>query len=84
MLGFNAGISLRQTKSVRRERPMQYELTITLSLESNSNQDRVAKQFASLFDFGTVKESIVDGLQLLEDPRLVSISVRGKSRRAQH
>ena len=63
---------------------MQYELTITLSLESNSNQDRVSKQLASLFDFGTVKESIVDGLQLLNDPRLVRISVRGKSKRAQH
>jgi len=63
---------------------MQYELTITLSLESNPDQDRVTKQFASLFDFGTVKESIVDGLQLLEDPRLISISVWGKSGRAQH
>ena len=63
---------------------MQYELTITLRLESNSSQNRVAKQFTSLFDFGTVKESIVDGLHLLEDPRLVDITVRGKSRRAQH
>ena len=63
---------------------MQYEATITVRLESNSNQDRVSQQLASLFDFGTVKESIVDGLQLLNDPQLVRISVRGKSRRALH
>ena len=63
---------------------MRYELTITLSLESGYNHDRVAKKCASLFEFGTLKESIVDGLQLHEDPRLVNISVRGKSRRAQH
>ena len=63
---------------------MQYELTITLRLESTSTQDRVAKQINSLFEFGTIKESIVDGLHLLEDPRLVDISVRGKGRRARH
>lgn len=58
---------------------MRHEVTITLRLKSSSNQDRVAKQLASLFDFGTVKESIVDGLSLLEDPHLVDISVRGAS-----
>jgi hypothetical protein len=61
---------------------MQYELTITLRLESDSSQDRVTKQLTSLFDFGTVKESIVDGLQLLEDPRFVGLSVRRKGKRA--
>jgi len=62
---------------------MQHEVTITLRLESSCGRDRVGKQLASLFDFGTIKESIVDGLQLLDDPRVVDISVRGKGRRAQ-
>ena len=61
---------------------MQHEVTITLRLESSSSQDRVAKQLTSLFAFGIVKESIVDGLHLLEDPRLVDICVRGASRGA--
>jgi hypothetical protein len=62
---------------------MNYELTVTMKLKSGYSQDRVAKKLACLFEFGTIKESIVDGLRLLEDPRLVVISVRGKSRRAQ-
>jgi len=65
-----------------REMTMQYELTITLRLDSDSTQDRLAKQVDSLFEYGTIKESIVDGLQLLEDPRLVDISVRGNGRAA--
>jgi len=58
---------------------MQCELTITFRLESSASPDRVANQFTSLFEFGTIKESLVDGLQLLEDPRLIDISVRDKS-----
>ena len=60
---------------------MRYELTITIQLESNHDRHRVAKTFASLFDFGTVRESIAEGLQLKNDPRLVCVSVRRKRRR---
>ena len=61
---------------------MKYELTITMSLESSDSEDRVANRFASLFNFGTIKESIADGLQLLEDPCLVGVSVRSNDVRA--
>ena len=54
---------------------MHYELTIKMQLDSDQSQDRVAKLFESLFGFGTIKESIVDGLQLLDDPRLVAVDV---------
>ena len=54
---------------------MRYELTIKMQLDSDRSQDRVEKLFESLFGFGTIKESIVDGLQLLDDPRLVAVAV---------
>jgi hypothetical protein len=62
---------------------MKYKLTITMKLESNHSEERVAKKFASLFEFGAIKESIADALQLLNDPRLIAVSVQGKTRRAQ-
>jgi hypothetical protein len=62
---------------------MHYELTITMRLESGYGKDRVAKMFASLFDFGTIRESIADGLKLRQDPRLVAVSVQSKRRRGQ-
>ena len=60
---------------------MRYELTITIQLDSRHDQDRVAKLFESVFEFGTIKEAIAEGLQLLNDPRLVSVTVRTKRRR---
>ena len=59
---------------------MQYELTVTMQLESGCEQDRVAKQFESLFEFGTIRESIAEGLKLLKDPRLVTVTVKRKQR----
>ena len=58
---------------------MKYELTVTMSLDSGDSKDRVAKKFASLFDFGTIKESIADGLQLPEDPQLIDVSVQART-----
>jgi len=55
---------------------MQCELTAKIRLESPCGQSRVARQFACLFEFGTIRESIVDGLHLLEDPRLSGLTVR--------
>jgi hypothetical protein len=60
---------------------MKYELTIKLQLESRSHQEHVAKQFTALFDFGTVRESIVDGLKLTEEPRLLGVSVQRNTER---
>jgi hypothetical protein len=59
---------------------MKYELTITMSLESKESRDRVAKQFTSLFEFGTIRDSIADALKLGNDPRLLAISVERKTR----
>lgn len=59
---------------------MKYKLTVTLSLESRYGEERIAKQFASLFEFGTVKESIADALRLGNDPRLIDVSVQNETR----
>jgi hypothetical protein len=57
---------------------MQYELTINLRLKSRRSQDRVARQLVALFECGTVRESIAEGLHLREDPHLVVAKVQGK------
>jgi hypothetical protein len=59
---------------------MRYELAITIQLDSRHDQDRVAKLFESLFEYGTIKESIADALQLGNDPRLLSVDVKRKPR----
>jgi hypothetical protein len=58
---------------------MRYELTITIQLDSCHGQDRVAKLFKSVFQFGTIKEAIAEGLQLLNDPRLLAVAVKRKA-----
>jgi hypothetical protein len=59
---------------------MRYVLTATIQLDSRYDQDRVAKLFESLFEFGTIKESIALGLQLGDDPRLLAVDVKRKAR----
>jgi hypothetical protein len=54
---------------------MKYELTVTLRLDSRCSQERVARQFEDLFESGTIRESIAEGLHLRDDPHLVSVSV---------
>ncbi len=63
---------------------MRYELTITMQLESRCSQDRVARQFESLFHWGTIRDSIADALRLDNDPNLVAVIVKRKSRRPDH
>jgi hypothetical protein len=46
---------------------------------SKCSPDRVAKQFTSLFEFGTIKDSIADALKLGDDPRLVGVAVKRKT-----
>ncbi len=55
---------------------MNYELTVTLRLQSPRGQERITKNIGALFQYGTIKESIVDGLQLLKDPELTTVAVR--------
>jgi hypothetical protein len=54
---------------------MQYELTLKILIDSPFDKERVARQMESLFEFGTIGESIVDGLGLDETPRLSSVSI---------
>lgn len=54
---------------------MSYELTVTMRLDSDHSEDRIAKMFESLFEFGTIKESIALALKLLDDPRLVTVAI---------
>ena len=58
---------------------MRYEITVTIQLDSRRDRDRVAKQFESLFEFGTIRESIAEGLQLRNDPRLLAVAVKRKA-----
>ena len=58
---------------------MRYEITVTIQLHSRRDRDRVAKQFESLFEFGTIRESIAEGLQLRNDPRLLAVAVKRKA-----
>ena len=59
---------------------MRYVITATIQLDSRRDEDRVAKLFESAFEFGTIKEAIAEGLQLLNDPRLLAVVVKRKTR----
>jgi hypothetical protein len=59
---------------------MRYVITATIELDSRRDKDRVAKLFESVFEYGTIKEAIAEGLQLLEDPRLLAVDVKKKPR----
>ena len=58
---------------------MRYEVTIKIVIKTPRDKERVAHQVESLFEFGTIGESIVDGLKLNETPRLSSVSVKRAS-----
>jgi hypothetical protein len=55
---------------------MYYELTITMRLRSPRGPRRVANNFGSLWDYGTIRDSIADGLHLLNDPELVEVLIK--------
>lgn len=55
---------------------MKFEVTLRMTLKSPCDADHIAKQAASVFEFGTVSEAIAEGLKLDEDPHLVAVSVR--------
>ena len=59
---------------------MHYELTATIQLNSRHDPDRLGKLFESLFEFGTIKESIAEGLRLGDDPRLLAVDVKRKTK----
>jgi hypothetical protein len=63
---------------------MRYELTIKILIDSPFDKERVARQMESLFEFGTIRESIVDGLKLDESPRLSSVSIERASTDRSH
>ena len=54
---------------------LQYELTITLLIDSPHDKGRVARQTESLFEFGTINESFADALGLDENPQRINISI---------
>jgi len=54
---------------------MQYELTLKVLIDTPFDKDRVVHKIESLFEFGTINESIVDALGLDETPRLSSVSI---------
>jgi hypothetical protein len=58
---------------------MRYEVTLRIFIRTRSDEERVARQLESLFEFGTLRESIVDALRLNESPRLSSIHVEPAS-----
>ena len=42
---------------------MRYAVTIKIVIKTLRDKERVARQVESLFEFGTIGESIVDGLE---------------------
>ncbi len=54
---------------------MYYEVTIKMRINSRVNKNRVESQMESLFEFGTIREAIAEGLKLGTDPRLACIEV---------
>jgi len=59
---------------------MHYEATLTVSIKSRDEEDRVARLIESLFESGTITDSLADGLQLDDNPRLLDVVVK-RSRR---
>jgi hypothetical protein len=55
---------------------MQYELTLKVHVQSPYGVDRVVRQMEAVFEHGTVKEAIADGLRLVPDPRLLNVAIR--------
>ena len=47
-----------------------------MTVKSRFGADRVSHQLESLFHYGTIKESIADGLKLGDDPLLVDVAIR--------
>lgn len=63
---------------------MQYELTLKMLIATPFDKERVAHQVESLFEFGTISESIVDALGLEETPRLSRVIIEPASTRRRH
>jgi len=60
---------------------MKYEVTITLYVDSPFDLDTVHYQMESVFEFGTVREAIAEGLHLGPDPSVLEIAVKPVTRR---
>jgi hypothetical protein len=58
---------------------MRYEVTLKILINTRFDKERVARQVESLFEFGTIGESVVDALKLNETPRLAGVSVEPAS-----
>jgi hypothetical protein len=52
---------------------MRHEVIIKLTLDSDHDPARVEKQIDSLFNCGTVREAIADGLHLDTEPHFVGV-----------
>ncbi len=61
---------------------MQYELTVKLLIDTAFEENHVMRQVESLFAFGTVLESVAEGLKLDTDPHFLSVAVLATSARA--
>jgi hypothetical protein len=48
-------------------------------IDTPFDKERVVRQVESLFEFGTIGESVVDALGLDETPRLSSVSIEPTS-----
>ena len=44
---------------LKKGKPMQYELLVTIKLESDHSEEIVAKKFSTLFDFGTLSPFVL-------------------------
>jgi hypothetical protein len=68
-----------KTPRLSGRRNMRYEVTVKILINTPFEKERVARQVESLFEFGTISESVVDALGLKETPRLSCVSVKPAS-----
>ena len=60
---------------------MKREVILRLLVDSPVDEDRLLDQIEAVFEFGTIREAIAEGLKLDVDPSLVSVQVRRPVRR---
>ncbi len=62
---------------------MRRELIVRLLVDSRLDDERLARQFAAVFEGGTAAEALAEGMRLLENPRLLSVEVERLASRRQ-
>ena len=58
---------------------MVYKVNMEFSVDGCFDEDSLIRKLESVFEFGTLRESIAEALELDEDPHLIQVSVKSPS-----